>query len=144
MKVTIGDGRTFDFFVHGDEEFEPRKMTMDELEETLKNVIDEREGIENDMDDWGLVLDEVYLDLQNEIRRRKDIPRLNNFFLEKIIDGLEDWLSEKGVEIPNEDRDREDPDSDAQIYGEDFDRIMEMIRGVCREHEIVVEDDWDD
>ena len=76
-----------------------------------------------------------------------DLPELDNNFLVTIIDNIEDWLDEKGVRIPNEERDKEcgiaeTPQDEAHIWGEDFDWIMEMIRDVCARYGIVVEDKW--
>ena len=70
--------------------------------------------------------------------------KLTNNFLVTIVDNMEDWLDEKGVRIPNEERDAEDPDNSANFYGDDFDWFMEMMRDVCYEYGIVVEDKWDD
>lgn len=70
-------------------------------------------------------------------------PTLNNNFLVTIVDNLEDWLDEKGVRIPNEERDKEDPNNEANFYGDDFDWIMEMIRDVCSDYGVVVRDAWE-
>ena len=67
----------------------------------------------------------------------------NNNFLVTIVDYFEDFLDEKGVRIPNEDRDREDPDNCANIYGDDFDEMMCAIRDICAEYGIEVEDKWE-
>lgn len=67
----------------------------------------------------------------------------NNFLLE-IIDNVDEWLSENGIRIPNEERDEEDPDNEANFYGEDFDWFMEMVRDVCAEHGVIVDDEWED
>ena len=71
------------------------------------------------------------------------VRKLNNNFLVTIIDNLEDWLDEKGVHIPNENRDLEDPGNEANIYGEDFDWFMEMMRDVCLKYGIIVDDKWE-
>lgn len=44
-----------------------------------------------------------------------------------LIDAVEDWLDEKGVDIPNHERDEEDPDNDAKIWGEDFDILADKL-----------------
>lgn len=45
-----------------------------------------------------------------------------------IIDIIEDFLSDKGIIIPNEDRDMvEDAENCAIIYGEDFDFLLTEI-----------------
>ena len=74
---------------------------------------------------------------------------LNNNFLASIIDNLEDWLDEKGVRIPNEERDMEcgaaeEPQDEAHIWGKDFDHIMEMLRDACESNGIIVDDKWED
>ena len=73
----------------------------------------------------------------------KSKPQLKNNFLLGIIDDLEDWLEEKGVRIPNEERDKEDPDCGANFWGDDFDWLMEMMREHCGVHGIIVEDEWE-
>lgn len=50
-----------------------------------------------------------------------------------IIDTVEDWLDEKGVRIPNEERDKEDPENAANIYGEDYDSLEYGIMNVLEE-----------
>lgn len=67
---------------------------------------------------------------------------LTNDFLATIIDNIEDWLDEKGVVIPNEDRDNEPENNPANIYGADFDWMMDMLRDVCAANGIIVKDEW--
>lgn len=129
MKVTIWDGREFEYKCA-----DIRKMSKDELRDLLKDVIDEREG-EPPMSDRGLMLDEVYLKIDNELHK----STLNNHFITSIIEGFDDFLEEKGVIIPNEER---DPDCGSNIYGEDFDWMMEMIRDCCKNYGVIVEDNW--
>ena len=69
--------------------------------------------------------------------------KLNNEFIASIIDGFEDFLDEREVVIPNEDRDRDDPDCGANIYGMDFAELMDMIRDTCDQYGIKVEDTWE-
>ena len=69
--------------------------------------------------------------------------QLTNHFLCEIIDDLDDWLIEKGIRIPNADRDEEDPDNESNFYGEDFDWLMDMMREHCAEYGIIVEDKWE-
>jgi len=69
--------------------------------------------------------------------------RLTNNFICSIVDDLDDWLIEKGIRVPNVERDEENPDNETNFYGEDFDWFMEMIREHCMENGIVVEDRWD-
>ena len=142
MKVEIWDGREFDFEFSCEEQ-DVKKMYMDELHDELKNVIDEREGLD-DMDERGLVLDEVYGMLTSEISEREQKPRLNNFLLEAIIDGLDEWLARKGLTIPNEERDEQDPDANTNFWGDDYDEVTGMVREILRQNGIVIEDDWDE
>lgn len=68
MKITIWDGREFDF--DGLESKEALKtMDTDALRDLRKDVVDERDGY-NDMDDYGLVLDEVESMIDNELLSR--------------------------------------------------------------------------
>ena len=77
------------------------------------------------------------LGTERQMRNRK----LNNHFLLSIIDDVfEDFLEAKGVVIENADRDLED--GSANIYGEDFDIVMESLRETCEQHGIHVEDSW--
>ena len=141
MQITIWDGRIFNFDEIEKEE-DLRKMSDDELRDWHKNIIDAREGY-GDMDDWGLVLDEVEMLIDSEIQDRVHNPHLKNDFLAVIIDNIEDWIDKKGIRIPNEERDKEDIDNTANIYGEDFDWMMDMLRHVCCEHGIIVGDEWE-
>lgn len=141
MKITIWDGREFDF-EFACEEQDVKKMYMDELLDQRKNIVDERDGYE-DMDDWGLVLDEALGMVDNEISERKQRPLKNNFLCD-MVDEIDEWLISKGVRIPNEERDEEDPENESNFYAEDFDWIMEMMREHCRKNGIVVEDEWED
>lgn len=77
-----------------------------------------------------------------------------------IIDIIEDFLAEKKVSVINEDAAREiakvrgnyppgTPDSDiakdmglANIYGEDFDYLMDKITDTCRNFGIDIKDKW--
>lgn len=141
MKITIWDGREFDFD-DIENEGNLKIMSEEELWDMRKNVTDERDDYD-DMDDWGLVLDEVELLIDNELADRKNHPHLKNDFLATIIDNLEDWLDEKGVVIPNEDRDSDCENNPANIYGTDFDWMMDMLRDVCAKNGIIVEDEWE-
>ena len=96
-----------------------------------------------------LLINDDYLNLGDvEIihvdRNWKPKKKLTNDFLATIIDNIEDWLDEKGVRIPNEERDAEDPDNVANIYGDDFDWMMNMMRDVCERNGIIVDDEWED
>lgn len=46
-------------------------------------------------------------------------------FIGQIVDIFEDFLEEKGINIPNEDRDENE--SEAIIYGDDYGIISEQI-----------------
>ena len=145
MKVSIWDGREFDFDEIENME-DLKKMPEDDLLDLRKSVVDTREEY-GDMEDWGLVLDEVCLMIDSELCDRKEHPPLDNEFLATIIDNLEDWLDEKGVRIPNEERDleygiAETPQEEAHIYGSDFDNLMEMLRDICAKNGIIVIDEW--
>lgn len=72
------------------------------------------------------------------------MKKLKNNFLCEIVDNMEDWLDDKGVHIPNEERDKEDPNNAANFYGDDFDWFMDMMREVCAKYGIIVEDKWED
>ena len=141
MKIEIYDGRVFNYRRLKREE-DLRTMTDDELMDLRKDVVDEREGC-SDMSCKGLALDEVCGMIDNELDYRKEHPHPKNNFIATIIDNLEDWLDEKGVQIPNNERDKDDPDNSANFYGEDFDWAMEMIRDVCAKNGIIVEDEWE-
>lgn len=80
--------------------------------------------------------------MTNNTMNSAEYPNLTNDFLVTIIDNIEDWLDEKGVHIPNDKRDEEDPSNLANIYGDDFDWMMCMIREVCEYHGIIVDDKW--
>ena len=75
---------------------------------------------------------------KRSIRNRK----LNNHFLLSIVDDVfEDFLEEKGVVIENSERDRNE--GAANIWGDDFDDVMNRLRDVCEQHGIYVDDTWD-
>mgnify|MGYP007089288800 CR=1 FL=1 len=52
----------------------------------------------------------------------------------KIIDIFEDFLEEKGVDIPNAEKDTENT---AHIYGKDYDILSEKITSVIWNPEII-------
>ena len=72
------------------------------------------------------------------------MKKLNNKFLVDVIEVFEDFLDEKGIRIENADRDLDNSDNSANIYGMDFAKLMEDLRGVCESHDVNVEDNWDD
>ncbi len=61
-----------------------------------------------------------------------------------IIDAFEDWLDKKGIHVENAERDEADSDNAANIYGEDFDDLMENITSILREDGIYVAEDFND
>ena len=67
---------------------------------------------------------------------------LTNDFLLEIVDFIDGWLTDKGVRVKNDDRDKDDPHNATNFYGDDFDYIMEGIRDICDSNGIVVEDKW--
>lgn len=61
-----------------------------------------------------------------------------------IIDTFEDFLDEKKVRIENADRDAEDSDNQANIYGEDFDKLMNQIIEILAEERVDVPDTYEE
>lgn len=66
--------------------------------------------------------------------------KLYNNFLVQVINVFENFLEEKGIDIPNEDKLGDD--GEAIIYGMDFGRLMEDIREICQANGIEVRDSW--
>lgn len=65
---------------------------------------------------------------KNKKISREDLPE----FIGQILDGFEDFLKEKGVEIPNSERNEatafgEDPDDIAILYGSDYGDLYDYI-----------------
>ena len=63
---------------------------------------------------------------------QKEIEESKAEFFGQLIDCVEDFLEEKGISIPSEDRDLaiaagEDPDGLALIYGEDYDYLTNQF-----------------
>ena len=50
-------------------------------------------------------------------------------FLGQIIDIFEDFLEERGIELPNVERDQ-DPDNAAIIYGTDYGHLRDQLEGM--------------
>lgn len=67
--------------------------------------------------------------------------KLYNDFLVQIIEVFEDFLKEKGIDIPNEDKLGDE--GEAIIYGMDFGGLMEDIREVCQANGIEIPDVWE-
>lgn len=61
-----------------------------------------------------------------------------------IIDIFEDWLDKKGVKIENEERDKDDPDNEANIWGSDFDELMDDISSLLFENGIHISDNYNE
>lgn len=52
-------------------------------------------------------------------------------FIGQIIDTFEDFLEEKGIDIPNDEKDdRNDPESAAIIYGTDYGNLQSALEGL--------------
>ena len=73
----------------------------------------------------------------------EDNQNLTNDFILEIIDLFDGWLTDKGVRVKNEDRDKDNPENTTNFYGDDFGYIMGGIRDICSSHGIVVEDKWE-
>lgn len=63
-------------------------------------------------------MDEIVLNLKIKEKDKAE-------FLGQIIDIFEDFLEDKGINIPNEDRDQDE--DGAIIYGEDYDVLRSQI-----------------
>lgn len=59
--------------------------------------------------------------------------KITRELLMEIIEVFEDFLDEKGIEIPNEEKD-EDPDGASNIYGTDYGNLEENIADVLTWH----------
>lgn len=57
-------------------------------------------------------------------------------FIGQIIDVFEDFLDEKGIVIPNEDKEQSGEDA-ANIYGMDYGMIQSQIEGIMRRWNII-------
>lgn len=139
MKVTIWNGKEFEYEFDTDEQ-DIKKMYMYDLIDNRTDVIDEREEYD-DKDERGLVLDEVLAALENEIAERKEKKQLTNDFLLDIVEQLDDFLEEKGVQIPIEDK--EGQEAGTNFWGDDFDWLMNMLREKFRQAGVVIEDEWE-
>lgn len=58
--------------------------------------------------------------------KEEDVPE----FLGNLIDVVEDFLEKKGIGIPNEERDENDEDDQAIIYGSDYDDLSDAFQDV--------------
>ena len=58
----------------------------------------------------------------------------------QFIDLFEDFLDEKGVAIPNEERNEDDEECAANIYGADYDILADGIREILTRWELIEEE----
>jgi thymidylate synthase len=73
--------------------------------------------------------------MTKEITKKEDTELFLGNIAEEIIDEFEVFLSDKGIQIPNEERDsdsRENPDDidNAMIYGSDYYTLEDSIKGI--------------
>ena len=54
-------------------------------------------------------------------------------FLGQLIDVVEDWLEEKGIDIPNEEKDELDA---AIIYGSDYDKLQSEFNSIMESYHV--------
>lgn len=54
-------------------------------------------------------------------------------FLGQLIDVVEDWLEEKGIDIPNEERDELNA---AIIYGADYDKLQNGFNSIMESYHV--------
>lgn len=60
-------------------------------------------------------------------------------FVADIIDLFEDWLDEKGIKIPNDER---EPDNETNIYGDDFSYLMDGVINILEAEGIKVAENY--
>ena len=58
-------------------------------------------------------------------------------FIGQIIDIFEDFLDEKGIVIVNPERDEDDEEMAANIYGSDYDRLSDEITGTLKRWNVI-------
>ena len=68
--------------------------------------------------------------------------KVNNNFVGQIIEEFEEFLDERGIEVPNEDKEQ-DPKGASTIYGMDFAELMDRIVDVLNRWNIPYEDGWE-
>lgn len=66
---------------------------------------------------------------------------MNNNLLKAIIETFEDFLEEKGIDIPNPDK--EDDSGASIIYGMDFGCLLGELRDTLSYFGIDCEDSWE-
>lgn len=54
-------------------------------------------------------------------------------FLGQLIDVVEDWLEEKGIDLPNEEKDELDS---AIIYGSDYDKLQSGFNSIMESYHV--------
>lgn len=54
-------------------------------------------------------------------------------FLGQLIDVVEDWLEEKGIDIPNEEKDELNA---AIIYGSDYDKLQSGFNSIMKSYHV--------
>ena len=62
-------------------------------------------------------------------------------FLGQVIDTFEDFLDEKGVVLPNKERDEDEdlaPEESANIYGSDYDLLHKRLEAVFIRWDIMI------
>ena len=67
---------------------------------------------------------------------REDVPEL----IGQFIDTFEDFLDEKGVKIPNDEKSEVDENDSANIYGTDYDILSEEIKEILTRWELIEEE----
>lgn len=101
MKVTVWDGRVFDFTWNG-EDVSIKTLSDDELSNLLTDIIDEREGIKEETTPRGLVLDEVYnlVTQESAARERQGRTRVSYGNRFDVVGQVEQefwgWTQEEG------------------------------------------------
>lgn len=58
-------------------------------------------------------------------------------FIGQIIDIFEDFLDEKGIVIVNPERDEDDEEMAANIYGSDYDRLSDEITDTLKRWNVI-------
>lgn len=54
-------------------------------------------------------------------------------FLGQLIDVVEDWLEENGIDIPNEEKDELNA---AIIYGSDYDKLQSGFKSIMKSYHV--------
>lgn len=67
---------------------------------------------------------------------REDVPEL----IGQFIDTFEDFLDEKGIKIPNDEKSEVDENDSANIYGTDYGILSEEIEEILTRWELIEEE----